>query len=292
MTSMRVGFIGLGAMGVRMAARLQKSGSRLTVFNRTRDKAEPLIREGATWADTPAAVAGQAEILFTMLAHPAAVKEAALGQDGFLYRLPPEALWVDCSTVNPSFSREMAAEAQARKLRFLDAPVAGSREPAARGELTIFVGGDAADLEACRPLLQAMGSKILHVGGHGMGTALKMVNNLLLASSMAAFAEGLVLGEALGIGPERLLDFLLGSPLVAPYLAGKRNKIERGDYAPEFPMEWMQKDLHLAGVSAQETAVALPLAGAAKELYELAARQGHAREDFSAIYAFLNARHP
>jgi 3-hydroxyisobutyrate dehydrogenase/glyoxylate/succinic semialdehyde reductase len=291
MTSMRVGFIGLGAMGVRMAARLQKSGSRLTVFNRTRDKAEPLIREGATWADTPAAVAGQAEILFTMLAHPAAVKEAALGQDGFLYRLPPGALWVDCSTVNPSFSREMAAEAQARKLRFLDAPVAGSREPAARGELTIFVGGDAPDLEACRPLLQAMGSKILHVGGHGMGTALKMVNNLLLASSMAAFAEGLVLGEALGIAPERLLDFLLGSPLVAPYMAGKRNKLERGDYAPEFPMEWMQKDLHLAGVSAQETAVALPLAGAAKELYELAARQGHAHEDFSAIYAFLNARH-
>jgi 3-hydroxyisobutyrate dehydrogenase/glyoxylate/succinic semialdehyde reductase len=137
-----------------------------------------------------------------------------------------------------------------------------------------------------------MGSKILHVGGHGMGTALKMVNNLLLASSMAAFAEGLVLGEALGIAPERLLDFLLGSPLVAPYMAGKRNKIERGDYAPEFPMEWMQKDLHLAGVSAQETAVALPLAGAAKELYELAARQGHAHEDFSAIYSFLNARHP
>ena len=292
MTSMRVGFVGLGAMGARMAARLQKSGSRLTVFNRTRDKAEPLIREGATWADTPAAVAGQAEILFTMLAHPAAVKEAALGQDGFLYWLPPQTLWVDCSTVNPSFSREMAAEARARQLRFLDAPVAGSREPAARGELTIFVGGDAADLEACRPLLQAMGSKILHVGGHGMGTALKMVNNLLLASSMAAFAEGLVLGEALGIEPKRLLDVLLVSPLVAPYLAGKRNKIERGNYAPEFPMEWMQKDLHLAGVSAQETAVALPLAGAAKELYELAARQGHAQEDFSAIYAFLNARHP
>jgi 3-hydroxyisobutyrate dehydrogenase/glyoxylate/succinic semialdehyde reductase len=289
---MKVGFIGLGAMGGRMAARLQKSGAGLTVFNRTRDKAEPLIREGATWADTPAVAAGQAEILFTMLAHPAAVKDAALGQDGFLSRLPPQALWVDCSTVNPSFSREMAAEARARKLRFLDAPVAGSREPAARGELTIFVGGDAADMEACRPLLQAMGSKILHVGGHGMGSALKMVNNLLLASSMAAFAEGLVLGEALGIQPERLLDVLLGSPLVAPYMAGKRNKMERGDYAPEFPMEWMQKDLHLAGVSAQETAVALPLAGAAKELYELAARQGHAKKDFSAIYAFLNARQP
>ena len=292
MTSARVGFIGLGAMGSRMAANLQKSGSRLTVFNRTRDKAESLLGGGATWGDTPAAVAEQAEVLFTMLAHPAAVEEAALGQNGFLYRLQPHALWVDCSTVNPSFSREMASEAQARKLRFLDAPVAGSREPAARGELAFFVGGDPADLQACRPLLQTMGSKIVHVGGHGMGSALKMVNNLLLASSMAAFAEGLVLGQALGISQQNLLDFLLGTALVAPYLAGKRENIERGDYAAQFPLQWMQKDLHLAAVSAQEAAVALPLANAAKEIYQLAARHGSAQQDFSAIYAFLNARRP
>jgi len=283
----QLGFIGLGAMGSRMAANLQKSGSRLVVFNRTRDKAASLVSEGATWAETPAAVAEQTEVLFTMLAHPAAVREAALGQNGFLERLRPQALWIDCSTVNPSFSREMASEAQARKLRFLDAPVAGSREPAARGELAFFVGGDAADLQACQPLLQAMGSKILHVGGHGMGGALKMVNNLLLASSMAAFAEGLVLGQALGISQERLLEFLMGTSLVAPYLAGKRRKIERGDYAAEFPLQWMQKDLHLAAVSAQEAVVALPLANAAKETYRLAARHGRAQEDFSAIYAFL-----
>ena len=289
---MRVGFIGLGAMGSRMAANLQKSGCQLVIFNRTRDKAASLLSRGATWADTPSAVAEQAEVLFTMLAHPAAVEEAALGQNGFLHWLRPQALWVDCSTVNPSFSREMASEAHARQLRFLDAPVAGSREPAARGELAFFVGGDPADLEACRPLLQAMGSKILHVGGHGMGSALKMVNNLLLALSMAAFAEGLVLGQALGISTERLLNFLTGSPLVAPYLAGKRERIERGDYAAEFALQWMQKDLHLATVSAQETAVALPLASAAKEIYLLAARQGHAQEDFSAIYAFLNTREP
>jgi len=279
-------------MGSRMAANLQKSGSRLTVFNRTQDKAEPLLGGGATWGNTPAAVAEQAEVLFTMLAHPAAVEEAALGQNGFLYRLQPHALWVDCSTVNPSFSREMASLAQKRKLRFLDAPVAGSREPAARGELVFFVGGDAADLEACRLLLQTMGSKIVHVGGHGMGSALKMVNNLLLASSMAAFAEGLVLGQALGISQQNLLDFLLGTALVAPYLAGKRAKIEHGDYAAEFPLQWMQKDLHLAAVSAQEAAVALPLANAAKEIYQLAARHGGAQQDFSAIYAFLNARRP
>jgi 3-hydroxyisobutyrate dehydrogenase/glyoxylate/succinic semialdehyde reductase len=284
---MKIGFVGLGAMGSRMAANLQKSGGQLVVWNRSREKAQPLLGQGAQWADTPAIAAGQAEVLFTMLAHPAAVHEAALGQDGFLDRLPSNALWIDSSTVNPSFSREMASRAQARKIRFLDAPVAGSREPAARAELAFFVGGDAADLESCRPLLQAMGSTILHVGGHGMGSALKMVNNLLLASSMAAFAEGLVLGEAMGLPQGRLLDILAKSPLVAPYLAGKRAKLERADFAPEFPLQWMQKDLYLAAVTAQETGVALPLANAAKETYRLAARHGRAQEDFSAIYAFL-----
>jgi 3-hydroxyisobutyrate dehydrogenase/glyoxylate/succinic semialdehyde reductase len=109
---------------------------------------------------------------------------------------------------------------------------------------------------------------------------------------MAAFAEGLVLGQALGISQERLFDFLMGTPLVAPYLVTKREKIERGDYAAEFPLQWMQKDLHLAAVSAQEAAVALPLTNAAKETYHLAARHGRAQEDFSAIYAFLNTRQP
>jgi 3-hydroxyisobutyrate dehydrogenase/glyoxylate/succinic semialdehyde reductase len=284
---MKIGFVGLGAMGSRMAANLQKSGYPLVVYNRSREKAAALVSAGAVWADTPAAFAAEVEVLFTMLAHPAAVREAALGTHGFLDRLRPGMLWIDCSTVNPSFSREMAAAAQARKLRFLDAPVAGSRGPAAKGELVFFVGGDAADVEASGPLLRAMGSRIVHVGGHGMGAALKMVNNLLLASSMAAFAEGLVLGEALGISQERLFDFLMGTPLVAPYLATKRAKIQHGDYAPEFPLEWMQKDLHLATLSAQETAVALPLTNTAKETYQLAARDGHAHEDFSAIYPFL-----
>jgi len=284
---MKIGFVGLGAMGSRMAANLQKTGVPLVVYNRSREKAASLASKGALWADTPAALAEQVDILFTMLAHPAAVREAALGQDGFLDRLRPGALWIDCSTVNPSFSREMASAAQARKLRFLDAPVAGSRVPAAKGELVFFVGGNVADVEASGPWLRAMGSRTVHVGGHGMGAALKMVNNLLLASSMAAFAEGLVLGEALGISRERLFEFLMGSPLVAPYLAAKRAKIEQGDYAPEFPLEWMQKDLHLATLSAQETAVALPLTNTAKETYQLAARDGHAHDDFSAIYPFL-----
>ena len=127
---MKIGFIGLGIMGSRMAANLQKGGHALVVNNRTRDKAEPLLAAGASWADSPAALAAQVEVVFTMLAHPEAVRQAALGADGFLPRLGPGRWWVNCSTVDPAFSREMAELARARGIRFLDAPVTGSRGPA------------------------------------------------------------------------------------------------------------------------------------------------------------------
>jgi len=132
-----------------------------------------------------------------------------------------------------------------------------------------------------------MGNKIVHVGGHGMGTSLKMVINLLMGNAMAAFAEGMALGEGLGISRKVLFDSLLGMPAVAPFLAAKRDNIESANYEPEFPLRWMQKDMHLASVSAYETNVAMPLTNAAKELYRLAMREGHATEDFSAVYDFL-----
>src|SRR6266481_2830246 len=141
---MKIGFIGLGIMGSRMAANLQKRGHSLVVFNRTREKAEQLLSQGAAWAESPAAVASQVEVIFTMLAHPEAVEEAALGKEGFLSRLAPGQLWIDCSTVNPSFSRKMAAEAH--PIRFLGAPVTGSKTEAALGKLVFWIGGDLADL--------------------------------------------------------------------------------------------------------------------------------------------------
>src|SRR5580700_10642605 len=283
---MKIGFIGLGIMGSRMAANLQKHGYSLVVFNRTRAKAEPLIDNGATFAESPAKVAEQVDVLFTMLAHPDAVEQAALGTNGFLNDLKPNAVWVDCSSVNPSFSKKMAAAAAARQIRFVDAPVTGSAAVAEEGKLVFWVGGEDADLETIRSFLLCMGNRIVHVGGHGMGTSMKMVINLLLGNGMAAFAEGMALGEGLGISRKVLFDSLLGMPAVAPFLAAKREKIESGNYEPEFPLRWMQKDMHLASVSAYESGVAMPLTNAAKELYRLAMREGHSTEDFSAIYEF------
>jgi 3-hydroxyisobutyrate dehydrogenase-like beta-hydroxyacid dehydrogenase len=284
---MKIGFIGLGIMGSRMAANLQSHGYGLVVFNRTRAKAEPLLGSRGTFADSPAKLAEQVEILFTMLAHPAAVEEAALGENGFLDHLRPNALWVDCSSVNPSFSRKMATAATARQIRFVDAPVTGSAPAAADAKLIFWVGAKAVDLERIRPLLLCLGSKIVHTGEQGAGTSMKMVINLLLGTGMAAFAEAMALGEGLGLSSEKLFDSLLATPAVAPFLTLKREKIASGNYEAEFPLRWMQKDMHLASVSAYEAGVAMPLANVTKEMYRLAMRGGRDTEDFSAIYEFM-----
>lgn len=284
---MRIGFIGLGIMGSRMAANLQESGYDLIVHNRTASKVQALLDSGAEWAATPAELAPQVNMLFTMLAHPDAVAETALGQEGFLPHLPDGALWIDCSTTNPSFARRMAAQAAAHGVRYIDAPVAGSKDAAADAELTFIAGGAEEDLEDCHPEMESMGKRIIHAGGTGMGTALKVVFNHQLAIGMAAFAEGMVLGQELGIEQETLFDFLLGSPVVAAAFARKRPKMESGEYDVEFPLQWMQKDLHMASIAGFESGAALPLGNTAKELYRLAMRSSFGEMDFSAIYQFL-----
>jgi 3-hydroxyisobutyrate dehydrogenase-like beta-hydroxyacid dehydrogenase len=284
---MKIGFIGLGIMGSRMAANLESQGYQLVLFNRTRAKAEPLLGPCATFASSPAKLAEQVEIVFTMLAEPLAVEQAARGADGFLNHLRPNALWVDCSSVNPSFSRKMAAEASTRQIRFIDAPVTGSAPVAASAKLTFWVGAKAVDLERIRPVLLCMGNRIVHTGEQGTGTSMKMVINLLLGTGMAAFAEAMALGEGLGLSSELLFDSLLASPAVAPFLALKRDKIEKGNFEAEFPLRWMQKDMHLAAVSAYEAGVAMPLANVTKEMYKLAMRDGHEMEDFSGIFPYF-----
>jgi 3-hydroxyisobutyrate dehydrogenase/glyoxylate/succinic semialdehyde reductase len=284
---MNIGFIGLGIMGSRMAANLQKHGHTLVVHNRTQAKAQLLVDKGASFAESPAQLAEQVDVLFTMLAHPDAVAQAALREKGFLNHLQPATVWVDCSSVNPSFSKKMAVAAAARRVRFVDAPVTGSAPVAAEAKLAFWVGADAIDLEAIRPLLLCMGNKIVHAGGHGMGTSMKMVINLLLGVGMASFAEAMALGQGLGLSQEMLFDSLLGLPVVPPFLVSKRRNIEKGSYDVEFPLRWMQKDMHLVSVSAYEAGVPMPITNLSKEIYRFAMRSGYDSEDFSAIYEFM-----
>jgi len=288
---MKIGFIGFGIMGSRMAANLLKKGHELIVHNRTKDKAQPLLDQGAAWAESPAGVAKHVNIMFTMLSKPDAVAEVALlGKRSFLDKLPPNSLWVDCSSVNPSFSKLMAVEAKDRKVRFLDAPVAGSKGPAEQAQLLFFVGGEKTDVESVKPLFECMGKAVYHIGGHGMGSAMKMVNNLLLGQAMVAFSEALVFGESLGITKQAMFDTLASSPVMAPFLNFKRKKLEQNDFSVEFPLQWMHKDLYLASETAYETGAALPAANNAKELFTLAMRAGLGEQDFTAVYKVLNEK--
>jgi len=288
---MKIGFIGLGIMGSRMAANLLKKGHELVIYNRTKEKADALIAAGASWAPTPAELAKRVPIMITMLSKPDAVAETALiGKHGFLNHLVKNSLWIDCSTVNPSFSRLMADEAKQRGVRFIDAPVAGSKGPAEQAQLLFYVGGEKTDVDEARPLLEAMGKAVFHVGGHGTGTSMKMVNNLMLAQAMVAFSEAVVLGEALGISKDMLFNTLLSSPVTAPFLAFKQAKLESGNFDVEFPLQWMHKDTQLVAETAYETGVALPATSVVKELYALAVRNGLGESDFSAIYKMLSEK--
>ncbi len=287
---MKIGFIGLGIMGSRMANNLLKHGFQLVVYNRTKTKADALLQAGAEWADSVAQLAKKVDLLITMLSTPEVVEQLATGEDGFLAHLPQGSLWMDCTTVHPSFSRKMAEQAETHHIRFVDAPVAGSKKPAEEGQLLFLVGGKREDVVFCEPLFRAMGKQHLHVGPTGQGAALKMVFNLLLGEAMLAFAEALALGEHLGLEREQLLDVLLKAPVTAPFLQGKREMLEKAQFKTEFPLQWMQKDLQLASISAYETNLALPALNVIKEVFALAKQNGLAKKDFSAIYAYLTQK--
>jgi len=285
---MRIGFAGLGIMGSRMAANLAKAGHQMTVWNRSAGKA-PAGLASAGRAHTPAEAARDAEVFITMLATPAAVFAVALGTDGFLGALPRGALWIDSSTVDPASSRKMAEEAGRHGIRFVDAPVSGSRGPAERGELTFLVGASVEDLAVARPLLERMGKLIVHAGPVSMGASMKLVVNLMLANAMAAFSEALTLGQALGLQRGKILETLLGGPVTAPVLSAKRERLETRRYEEaDFPLKWMHKDLHLVAAAAYENGVAIPVSNAVKELFAMAAASGRGEADFSAIEDFVS----
>ena len=281
---MRVAFLGTGLMGSRMARNILSAGHILFVYNRTREKAEALVSEGARMLESPAEIGDRADAVVTMLADPSAVEETALGSAGFLRSAAAGTLWIDCSTVDPSFSRKMAGIADEHGLRFIDAPVAGTTGPAERGELVILAGGDARDIEEAAPVFDAVGRKTIHVGENGKGTSMKLVVNTMIAQSMVSFCESVNFGKAMGIPEELLFDTLLGGPMTAPYLSNKRGKFETDTYETEFPLELMHKDLGLTGATAGQVGMPMPSAAEAREIFQMAKANGLGGEDFSAVY--------
>ncbi|MEL6657590.1 MAG: NAD(P)-dependent oxidoreductase [Bacteroidota bacterium] len=284
---MKVTFIGLGIMGSRMAANLLKNGVELTVYNRSQAAAEQLAKDGAQVASSANEAVAGADIVFSMLSTPEVVRYVFFGDNGALSAMQEGAIWADCTTVNPSFSKEALAAAQAHKVRFADTPVAGTKPHAQNAELVFFVGADESLLSTISPLLDYMGKKTIRIGEAGQGASYKMLVNIMLAQSMIIFSEAVLLGEKMGIDKDFLLNTLPNLVVSAPFTKFKAEMVRGDDYEVQFPLEWMQKDLHLAAVTAYEHQQPLYLANVAKELFAAASKQGMGRLDFAAIHRYL-----
>ena len=284
---MKIAFIGLGIMGREMALHLVKHDVNLTVYNRTPKDFSELKKAGAILAKSVQEAVQDADAVFSMLSTPEAVSEVFMKEDGALTFMKNNAIWADCSTVNPSFSKEAFKKAKAHGIRFLDTPVSGSKPQARNAELIFFVGGDKSALDEVEPYIDMMSKKMIHVGDTGKGTSLKMLVNVMLAQSMLIFSEAVLFGEKMGIDKDFLLDLLPGLVVSAPFTKFKAEGIKKDQYDVQFPLEWMHKDLHLAALTAYEINQPMYIANVAKEIYSSAKQQDMSRLDFSAIYRYL-----
>ncbi len=277
---MKTGFIGMGIMGSRMAANLVRKGFDVVVYNRTGGKCAPVVAAGAKQAFSVKELVTQCDAVFTMLSTPEAVMEIS---DEILADLKSGGIWADCSTVGESMSQELSAKAENNKIKFIDAPVAGSLMPAETAQLVFLCGGDEDVLKIIEPQLAAMGRKTVFCGPAGKGSAMKMVVNMLLGQAVTAMREGLKLGNAYGFETGFLLDNLGDLPVMAPVIKGKINKYNNEDYSPEFPLQWMQKDLHVAAVDAYRLGISLPQMNTCKEIFMQAREHGFGEEDIIAV---------
>lgn len=284
---MKVSFLGLGIMGSRMAANLFKSGVDLTIWNRTSSATDIPELAGATIAESIQGAVAGAEVVYSMLSTPKAVSQCFFGKTGALTAMKQGATWVDCSTVNPSFTRTALEHATVAGIRFFDAPVAGSKPQAAGAQLTFFVGAKGEEITSIRPHLESMGAKVIPFGKVGQGSAYKMLVNVMLAQSMVIFSESLLLGEALGLDRDFLLEGIPSLPVIAPFIKFKKDAIRDDDYSVNFPLEWMHKDLQLASVTAYEAGQPLYLANLTKEIYAGAKHDGMGKLDFAAVHRYL-----
>lgn len=283
----KVGFVGLGVMGRPMARNLLAAGAGLIVHNRSRAAQDALVAAGATGAGSAAGVAA-ADIIITMLADDQAVRTVV--GDGLIPAARPGSLLIDMSTVSPALSRELAARAAERDVRMLDAPVSGGDAGARDGTLSIMAGGDAADLERARPVLEVLGASIVHCGPAGAGQVVKACNQVLVAITIAGISEALVLGGQLGVDRAVILDVLSRGLAANRVMELRRANFLNRSYPPGFRVDLHHKDLGIALDSAGQANVPLPLTAGTQQLLRQLRAAGRGGEDHTAILAAVEAQ--
>src|SRR5467141_1957591 len=283
---MRVGFIGQGAMGSRMAARLLGAGHDMVVYDRSREATRPLEQRGARVSAGPRQLAAEVDIVFSSVTDDAALEQVMFGPDGALAGARPGTVVIQMSTVSPRTSRRLHEAARSKGVAVLDAPVSGSTVQAEQGQLVIFVGGEEDVYQKCQPILAVLGSKTFYLGSSGAGATMKLCVNTLLGLGVQALAEAIALGVKAGLPRERFLQVLGETAVVSPSQKAKLENARKEEYPPAFALRLMFKDFGLIVETAMELSVPMPATVAAVQV--AAAERGrqlaaHSDEDFSVV---------
>jgi 3-hydroxyisobutyrate dehydrogenase len=283
----RIGVIGLGIMGKSMARNLLKAGFSLTVFNRTRAKADELAAEGAHVADSPAEVAHASDVIITIVTNSPDVEQVVLGEKGVIEGVQEGAVLVDMSTISPEVTRTIGARMAERGVVMLDAPVSGGERGAIDGTLSIMAGGEPDVFERCRPVFEAMGKKLVHCGPLGAGQTVKLCNQIVVGLNNLAMSECLVFAAAAGISVDRMLEAVSAGAAGSWALSNLAPKLLRRDFSPGFKVGLQQKDLRLALEAADRMHLSLPGLALTHQLYGALERRGLADEGNQALVRAL-----
>ena len=283
----KLGFIGLGTMGGQMAARLLAKGHTVTGFNRTRSKAEWLVKKGIVLAQTPRAVAEASDVVFAMVTNSAALRGVTEGPDGLIAGMGPGKYFVDISTVSPDLSREIAEKVRATGADMVDSPVSGSVITLQEGKLSLMVGGRSETFEALKPILVDIGPKVTYVGGNGLALSMKIAVNLSLAVQMLAFSEGVLLAEKSGIPRATAVDVLCNSAIASPMVKYRGPFVLQQPEEAWFDVNMMQKDMLLAMELGRKLDVPLPTTAVTNEFLTAARGMSWTKFDFAVVFDVL-----
>jgi 3-hydroxyisobutyrate dehydrogenase-like beta-hydroxyacid dehydrogenase len=285
----RIGFVGIGLMGQQMSRRLLAAGFPVTVWNRTKARAADLLAAGAAWGDSPRALAEASDVVIVMVTDSAASEAVICGPQGVLEGAHSGLTLIDMGSVAPETSRAMAERAWAKGVPMLDAPVTGNPKVASEGKLGIMVGGPRETFDACLPIFQAMGVKIIHVGDNGTGTTLKLINNLIMGVAIQAVAEALVLAQKAGIDPAKVQEITSVGGARTGAMETRGRRMIMHDFSPHFSANNMYKDLSTALKLADEVGASLPATSIAREMLRAVKSQGKGELDSCAVLTVIEA---
>jgi 3-hydroxyisobutyrate dehydrogenase len=286
---MGVGFVGLGTMGGAMAANAARAGFEVSAWNRTPGRAPELVDAGVNILDSPMAVAAASDVTITIVSDTPDVEAVLFGPDGVAAGAKPGSLVIDMSTISPSATRDFAARLAANGVAMLDGPVSGGSEGAKKGTLSIFIGGEAEDLERARPVLESLGTTITHVGSIGSGQAVKAVNQVILAGTYLGVAEGIVLATKAGLDVDQTVAALSGGAAQSWVLANRSGRMKDNDYPLGFKVSLHRKDLGIALDMAREVGASLPVSALCEAIEAGLIGQGHQDDDMSAVARSIRA---